>query len=276
MGRQAALVNKRQHTAVPRTQKIRPLFPLCYESDMKTVILGDIHGRTVWRDILEKENPDRIIFLGDYVSTHEGIRPKQQITNLREIMERKEDESERFILLRGNHDMQHLGYHWAECSGPVYEVMRFMGDPEFRERFLEWTQWVYEMKTEDRTILFSHAGVSQVWMDNNGIQDVGDINALEPSERFSFTPDTPWDGDGDSVTQPCTWIRPDALLKAAIPGYTQVVGHTPLKVDLPTELKTGKTQDAIWLCDTLHVPSYLILEDGIFRPEKLDGSAKNS
>lgn len=36
---------------------------------MKTVIVGDIHGRTIWKDILEKEQPDRVVFLGDYVST---------------------------------------------------------------------------------------------------------------------------------------------------------------------------------------------------------------
>lgn len=26
---------------------------------MKTVVLGDIHGRTIWKDIISKENPDR-------------------------------------------------------------------------------------------------------------------------------------------------------------------------------------------------------------------------
>ena len=28
----------------------------------KTLILGDIHGRTCWADIIEKENPDKVIF----------------------------------------------------------------------------------------------------------------------------------------------------------------------------------------------------------------------
>lgn len=40
---------------------------------MKILILGDIHGRTIWKQIIENENPDKIIFLGDYVSTHEDI-----------------------------------------------------------------------------------------------------------------------------------------------------------------------------------------------------------
>ena len=34
---------------------------------MKIIILGDIHGRTIWKQIIEKENPDKIIFLGDTI-----------------------------------------------------------------------------------------------------------------------------------------------------------------------------------------------------------------
>ena len=84
---------------------------------MKTVIVGDIHGRTVWKDIQKKEQPDKMVFLGDYVSTHESISSLQQIDNLKNILALKEQNPERFILLRGNHDMQHLGYKWASCSG---------------------------------------------------------------------------------------------------------------------------------------------------------------
>lgn len=70
---------------------------------MKTVVLGDIHGRTIWKDIISKENPNRVIFLGDYVSTHEGITSKIQISNLLEILEYKENNPDKVILLRGNH-----------------------------------------------------------------------------------------------------------------------------------------------------------------------------
>ena len=37
---------------------------------MKTVIIGDIHGRISWEKIVEKENDaDRFIFVGDYFDT---------------------------------------------------------------------------------------------------------------------------------------------------------------------------------------------------------------
>ena len=70
---------------------------------MKTLVLGDIHGKTVWKDIIDSENPDKIIFLGDYVSTHDKISSSQQIDNLENILSYKEDNLDKVILLRGNH-----------------------------------------------------------------------------------------------------------------------------------------------------------------------------
>ena len=70
---------------------------------MKILVLGDIHCRTIWKDIIEKENPDRVIFLGDYVSTHEDISSTQQINNLVDILTYKENNQDKVVLLRGNH-----------------------------------------------------------------------------------------------------------------------------------------------------------------------------
>lgn len=56
----------------------------------------------------------KILVLGD---THEGISAEQQLSNLEEILTYKGSNPDKVILLRGNHDTQHLGYYWAECSG---------------------------------------------------------------------------------------------------------------------------------------------------------------
>ena len=74
----------------------------------KILVLGDLHGRLFWKEIIEKENPDKIIFLGDYVSTHEGISAEQQLSNLEEILTYKENNPDKVILLRGNHKIQIL------------------------------------------------------------------------------------------------------------------------------------------------------------------------
>ena len=52
-------------------------------TDVKILVLGDIHGRTIWKDIIEHEQPDLTIFLGDYVSTHDyGVTEQSQTDNL--------------------------------------------------------------------------------------------------------------------------------------------------------------------------------------------------
>lgn len=237
---------------------------------MKIVVLGDIHGRTIWKDIVEKENPDRTVFLGDYVSTHEGVSTDQQIDNFMDILVAKEEQPQKYVLLRGNHDIQHLGYWWTEDSGLNPKVQDFMSQPDIRGRFLTASQWVYEMQIGDEHIVCSHAGISKVWMEQNDIQDVADINLEPPSLVFSFTPASFYDMDGNSISQPCVWIRPSALTQSAIPGYTQIVAHTPIKKLY--QHKIEETSNSLWFCDTLGLenPEYLVIEDGIFSVRNLE------
>lgn len=94
-----------------------------------------------------------------------------------------------------------------------------------KDRFLSDTQWVYI----EGNIIFSHAGVSKTWFKNFDFEDVNLINNCEPSEKFGFIPNRLSDYYGDSITQPCVWIRPQSLIEDALNGYIQVVGHTPVK-----------------------------------------------
>lgn len=233
---------------------------------MKTLVLGDIHGRTIWKDIIEKENPDKVIFLGDYVSTHEGISSDQQIEELYAILDYKDNNPDKVILLRGNHDMQHLGFYWASCSGLNMRVLQYMSTNDVKGWYLSLTQWVYideELKT-----IFSHAGVSTVWMDKIAkISDVHEINNLEPSEKFGFCDNNPFDCCGESETQPPTWIRPYTLATCNVPGWDQVVGHTP-QPGISKMYKNCKGKHIIWLCDALGSGNYLTIEDGEFIPKK--------
>lgn len=259
---------------------------------MKTLVLGDIHGRLIWMDIIDKENPDKVIFLGDYVSTHEDISAEQQCSNLEDILNYKEENPNKVILLRGNHDMQHLGYSWARCSGLDRKVENWMTG--IKQRFLGLTQWIY---VQDN-VVFSHAGVTEEWFKNvqrndKFVKTLEDINGLEPSELFGFTPCKLSDYSGDSCTQPLTWIRPWTLIHHAYGDYTYVVGHTrmgmyhkPEVVLLNDECIKGymesfffseteeecmkqiqfyKDTNKIWCCDALP-RGYLIIENETFIP----------
>lgn len=250
---------------------------------MKTLVLGDIHGRDIWKPIIEKEQPDKVIFLGDYVSTHDGISSEQQISNLKDILSYKEENPDTVILLRGNHDTQHLGYSWAECSGYFPKVAYWMLEPENKERFLKDTQWIHI--DEDLRVIFSHAGVSSVWIEqsiepylvkkigsqyDDGTIDMESIldliNSIQPCEFFGFTPEYSFDMYGTSKTQPPTWIRPEVLCQCNVVGYDQVVGHTPQN-QVHKMVESTKGKQTIWLCDSLGKANYLVIEDGEFIPK---------
>ena len=243
----------------------------------KIVVIGDIHGRDCWNKIID-DNPDAdlFIFLGDYVSTHDNISSDQQINNLLDILLYKEQNPDKVILLRGNHDLQHLGYYWAECSGYFREVGRELSKEEVHERYLRDTQWVYVYND----IVFSHAGITEKWFRDSGCETVEDINNLEPSELFGFRPCKLSDYYGISETQGPTWVRPQTLIEYALPGYTYVVGHTTFKriINLKEEIKRQYSDPTelgldfdkcpdIWLCDTLP-HEYLVIENDKFIPTK--------
>lgn len=156
-----------------------------------------------------------------------------------------------------------------------------------KDRFLKLTQWVH---VEDN-VVFSHAGISKVWMENVGLDNVLDINDLKPSEKFGFWPCKLSDYSGDSATQPPTWIRPWTLIEYSYGNYTHVVGHTGFgryttpyvanvndeciknykasylydenNKECQTRIKHWENANQIWCCDALP-KEYLIIEDGKF------------
>ena len=231
---------------------------------MKRIIaIGDIHGRTIWKDIVKQEF-DLCIFLGDYVDSHDGISAEEQEKNLLEILDFKENNPSKVILLRGNHDCRSLGYYWAECSPSDPAVNKFM--MPLKDRFLKDTQWIY---IKDN-IIFSHAGISKVWMERSGIQSIKYINNYLPTEIFGFTPEHRYDYSGYSDTQPPTWIRPQNLIECNVEGYTQVVGHTPFAKIVCNEASNG---EYIWFCDTLEDKYYLVIDNNIFTPIKYESTS---
>ena len=239
---------------------------------MKIIVFGDIHGRKEWKKIIEKESPDHSIFLGDYVSTHELISSEQQWENMLEILELPNA-----TRLRGNHDVQHLGYHWAECSGFDEYIYERMSGEDFKEKFLEKTQWLDIQDIGDKTYILSHAGVSQTWF--NWMRQRGKmlyglkegastgevlhcINNMEPDDAFGFTSDNPFDFSGTSKTQPLTWIRPQTLCKDMLEGYGQIVGHTPVKT-ITNAKEACKDKLDLWLCDRMPKEYLIIKNDNI-------------
>lgn len=247
---------------------------------MKILILGDNHGRPFWREIVKKEKPDLTIFLGDYVTTHEHYTPEQQIEELEAILDYKEKNPDKVIILIGNHDLDGLGYYWAQCRPSAADVRPIMNKhTPLGRRFLRNAQWFYVMQVAGKPTLCAHAGVTQDWLDEilKMRFNANEINKIEPDERFGFTGDR-WDNYGTHPQQSCTWIRPETLMEHHIKGWDQIVGHTGTHVGcrkcrMRDQLDDGRwveSDDVLWECDAQAQKAYLIIEDDKYIPKSLN------
>jgi predicted phosphodiesterase len=202
---------------------------------MKVLALGDTHGNTTWKKILESEKDwDKVVFIGDYWDTHEQISYQEQRANFVEIMEFALKDPN-VITLCGNHDL-HYWLPQAAYSGYQAEYTDFI----YELLYKYWHQLTAAVEFD--RVLYTHAGVTENWQDQFLAYTPEAINKLldERPGAFDFLPSdilrptfrlpNPY---GDNVWQGPMWVRPMSLKQR--PGsiqrddiYTpkQVVGHT--------------------------------------------------
>jgi hypothetical protein len=234
---------------------------------MKTVVIGDIHGRTDWKEIVGRyeARETTFVFLGDYLDSHEEITVKQQCSNFSEILEFKRSNPENVVLLMGNHDLHYFSslFNCSGFSGNAYKRSHSEMEDAVRSGLIKFIHI-----DRERKIIFSHAGVSEVWLGmrfGSKVLDDAMIDRLETEMNVSdldfaidYTDsygDDPWQGPG--------WIRPMSLLSHAVEGFTQFVGHTRTAGENAVMIKSLKNkEDEIWLIDCLPNEYCEIGEDG--------------
>ena len=200
---------------------------------MKTIFLGDTHGRSLWKDIIAKETPDRVVFIGDYFDSFDIGSAEQQF-NFKEIIAFKESAQYEVIMLIGNHD-----YHYYP-GGETYSGYQHGAAPAIRQ-LLEENKHHLQMCYQLDNILCSHACIGNNWLveqekyESGSIADfVNDIWNYKPI-RFMFYGFDPY---GDNKTQTPIWIRPASLLSGnrdtfLKTDYIQIAGHTQVhKIDI--------------------------------------------
>jgi predicted phosphodiesterase len=233
---------------------------------MKTLVLGDTHGRPFWKRIVEKEKDfDRIIFIGDYFDSRE-YTPVEQIDNFQEIIQYKKSGTRaEVILLIGNHD-----YHYFKAIGNQ-NTSGYQRDAAAEiEKVIEENKEQLQMAFKMDNFLFTHAGVSKVFMDIsfgkenwktvNIADDLNKLFHIRP-KAFMFNGVEP---SGDDVYQTPIWIRVESLLVAnkgtLEHELIQVFGHTKFH----TISTVGKiTKGRYQLIDCLGTSGeYMIIENG--------------
>jgi len=233
---------------------------------MKYICIGDIHGKNIWKQIVQKEqNADKIIFIGDYFDSRDNISGTQQLHNFKEICELKKSNPSKIVLLIGNHDFHYINGIGEQYSGFQNGFQWDFGDEIQHAMNNNLVQMCF---VQDK-FLFIHAGVTNTWVRESLGNDVDlekNINELFNFQPrfFKFTSGKSHSPYGDDICQTPIWVRPKSLLSDAVEGFIQVVGHTTQDKILVNN------HHSLILIDTLGTSEeYLVIENNTPRAEKL-------
>ena len=202
------------------------------------IIIPDVHGRTFWRSAVRGHEEEKIIFLGDYVDPYdwEGILPGEAYRELQDIIAFKKEHPDNVVLLLGNHDMGYLDRRICSCRMDFYRKT-MIGD--LLKENLDLFDIVHIEESENGSVLFSHAGISERWVENNqwlfgkGPFDPLILNEMlhneaERKNLYVALANVSWYRGGiDSVGSPI-WadVQEFADGERFIDGYLHIFGHT--------------------------------------------------
>lgn len=221
---------------------------------MNVLTIGDIHGRPDWKTI-DFDQYDRVIFLGDYVDSHD-LDDDIIFDNLVAIIEARLQHPNRITLLVGNHDVQYIHFPKFSCSGYRPQMRQTLTALFAEHRSL------FAMAYQQGNYLFTHAGISNKWLKqflartghtpaemqggfdlasliNRNYQQTDDLLNL----LIAIGPDR---GGSDPAGGP-VWADRNETRRDYLAGFQQVVGHTPV----PDFLTVGDAGGSITYTDVL-------------------------
>lgn len=213
------------------------------------VVIGDIHGRHTWKEIVVKHPEDTIVFLGDYGDPYEPMANEEIISNLREIIQFKRNNPERVVLLLGNHDMHYIFPEFPQGSRYNRNMLY-----KYRDLFEE-NRSLFQFAWHSGNTLFTHAGVTNSWWNEDfkgaPYQDAGSVaeqlnNPFPPQLRTLFQ--VGYNRGGYSRNGGIFWADIEETAEDPLNRIYQVVGHTRIK-DVYTVEKSPSTK--ITFCDCL-------------------------
>ena len=110
------------------------------------IVIGDIHGESRWKEIVERHPGEKYIFLGDYCDPYnQDLLEDDVLNNLSQIIKFKQEHRDNVILLLGNHDMQYIDDTAELCSRYMVRI-----NEEIEELFGSRVRALVESETEDK------------------------------------------------------------------------------------------------------------------------------
>lgn len=198
----------------------------------RIITIGDLHGMDCWKKI-KPEEYDHIIFIGDYVDSF-TVAPDKILRNLKELIDFKKRQHGKVKMLLGNHDIQYMEYPQYLCSG-----FNSLFQPDYTELFRA-NRNLFQVAVQFGDYLFTHTGLSHSFVkhyltaytqliENKQIHVVDLLNSIHNSEKQAVLHTvSDWRG-GTDLFGGITWADYRETSVDPLPGYHQVVGHTPRK-----------------------------------------------
>lgn len=142
----------------------------------KILVIPDTHCRKFWRKAIfdNADKVDKVIFLGDYLDPYQNeIEENPELMEcddfydsenllkmLEDIISLKKNESNKYILLTGNHTDSYI---WPEFSAATRTDK--MNWKKYHNFFLENLDY-FNLVWIENDMIFSHAGISEEWADD--------------------------------------------------------------------------------------------------------------
>lgn len=200
---------------------------------MKVVTIGDIHGRPYWKNI-NPDNYDVIIFDGDYVDSYR-FTDFDTLDNLMQIIDFKKEFPEKVFLNLGNHDLQYMwDYATFGCSGFRAQMYHDLHDLFYDNKNL------FQVAHQIGNHIWTHAGISKGWYNYNK-PIIDDYTTRFETKNLAETLNIIlWTKDNHILHQVSdirggnyefggiTWADRKETRNGYLPGYHQIVGHTPI------------------------------------------------
>lgn len=207
---------------------------------MKILVIGDIHGRDAWKELIPKVNEvDLIIFTGDYTDQYPPMSDDIIKNNLLEIIEFAKSNPGKVKLLLGNHDIQYMFNNYY-CSGFRPSMLE-----ELHQIFtsnIHLFSIAYGISTDTNEYLFTHAGVSFIWANYFNVNYDSTATHYSDWINQAFTKAVV-EADfkrldkvmrvgrvrGGSNPAGPVWADRRETYMDCVSGLHQIVGHTPIK-----------------------------------------------
>lgn len=219
------------------------------------IVIGDIHGSDLWKDIVEAHKDCMFVFLGDYLDPFQYMSSSYLISNLKQIVELKKSRPGDMVLLLGNHDIHYFVDDSPKASRFDYRLFIPANGIFVENSGLFLNAW------QTGNLLFTHAGVSHRWFveDFKGDLDrsVADqLNHPHDSQIPSMLQVGENRGGPRGKRGGIFWAD-KAELTDPLHACVQIVGHN--RVDEVTELKY-ENGNSIVFCDCLRNGLYFCVD----------------